>query len=105
MKLFEECLTNAFKTVSIDDLAIKEKQHQAIWCVFEGKDDFVWLHTGYGKSMYYKCLTFVVDLKMDRHQHETERSVLLVISPLVSLMIDQVSSQRSRGVSAAILSS
>ena len=33
------------------------------------------------------------------------RSVVLIISPLVSLMIDQVRSLNTRGVSAAILSS
>ena len=35
----------------------------------------------------------------------TNRSVVLVISPFVSLMVDQVSSLISRGVSAAIMSS
>ena len=44
-------------------------------------------------------------MKMDQHQHETERSVVLVISPLVSLMIDQVSGLKSRGVSVAIFRS
>ena len=33
-----------------------------------------------------------------------ERSVVVVVSPLVSLMVDQVSSLQSRGVSAAFLS-
>jgi len=32
------------------------------------------------------------------------RSVIIMISPLLSLMVDQVCSLRSRGVSAAILS-
>ena len=35
---------------------------------------------------------------------QSNYSVVLVISPLVSLMIDQVSSLRERGVTAAILS-
>ncbi len=33
-----------------------------------------------------------------------DRSVVLIVSPLVSLMIDQVRSLKTRGVSAAILS-
>ena len=61
--------------------------------------------TGYGKSVCYECLPFLYDMKLDRHLSEQERSVVLVISPLVSLMVDQVSSLRSRGVPAAILSS
>ena len=71
----------------------------------EGKDVFVWLPTGYGKSVCYECLPFLFDMKLDRHISEHERSVVLIVSPLVSLMVDQVSSLRSRGVSAGILSS
>ena len=56
----------------------------------------MWLPTGYGKSVCYECLPFLYDMKL---------SVVLVVSPLVSLMVDQVSSLRSRGVPAAILSS
>ena len=52
-----------------------------------------------------KAYLFLYDMKLDRHLSEHERSVVLVVSPLVSLMVDQVSSLRSRGVAAAILSS
>ena len=34
---------------------------------------------------------------------EVELSVVIVVSPLMSLMVDQVSSLQSRGISAAIL--
>ena len=34
----------------------------------------------------------------------TQRSVVIVVSPLVSLMVDQVSALQSAGVGAAILS-
>ena len=67
MALFEEWLVYALKMIGKDDLVIKEKQHQVIHCVFEEKDVFVWLPTGYGKSVCYECLPFVFDMKMDRH--------------------------------------
>jgi len=35
---------------------------------------------------------------------KSESSIVIVVSPLVSLMVDQVASLRSRGVSAAIMS-
>ena len=103
--LFDECLAYTMKRIGKDGLCIKDEQKQAIQDVYEGKDVFVWLPTGYGKSVCYECLPFLYDMKLDRHLSEQERSVVLVISPLVSLMVDQVSSLRSRGVPAAILSS
>ncbi len=62
--------------------------------------------TGYGKSLCYQLLLFLMDYKLGRTNRPlVDRSVVLVIYPLVSLMIDQVRSLNTRGVSAAILSS
>ena len=44
------------------------------------------------------------DYKLGHTRAPASRSTVLVVSPLVSLMSDQVSSLRGRGVSAAILS-
>ena len=65
---------------------------------------FAWLPTGYVKSLRYQLL-FLFDFKLGHTRAiATERSVALVISPLVSLMVDQVCSLQARGVCAAILS-
>ena len=69
-------------------------------CIYEGKDVFLWLPTGFGKSICYEILPFVFDVKLARMD-----SVVIVVSPLVSLMTDQTRSLRSRGVKAAIMSS
>ena len=61
---------------------------------------FSWLLTGFGKSLCYEALPYVIDYKLG-----TDRSMVLVISPLVSLMIDQVRSLYARIVPAAILRS
>jgi len=45
----------------------------------------------------------VFDFKHNRTGSSSVRMTVLVVSPLVSLMIDQVESLRKRGVSAAIL--
>ena len=54
--------------------------------------------TGFGKSLCYEVLPFVMDDKLGRHG-----SIVIVISPLVSLMVDQVQSLRQRSVNAAII--
>ena len=43
---------------------------------------FVWLQTGFGKSICYEVL------------FESECSIVVVVSPLVSLMVDQGASLR-----------
>lgn len=50
-------------------------------------------------------MPFLFDYRLGRTGAPASRSTVLVVSPPVSLMIDQVSSLRERGVSAAILSS
>ena len=69
--------------------------------VWEGNDVFVLLPTGFGKSIIYEVLPFVFDYKLDRVDGAT-RSLVIVVSPLISLMADQVASLRRR---AAIISS
>ena len=65
----------------------------------------MWFPTGYGKSICFQLIPFLLDFKLNRTTvPQVERSVVLVISPLVSLMVDQVSGLQRRGVPAAILS-
>ena len=71
--------------------------------LIDGHDVFAWFPTGYGKSLCFQLLPFMFDFKLKRTSSSSERSVVLVLSPLVSLMIDQVSGLRKRGVSTAII--
>lgn len=64
------------------------------------RDVFVNLPTGSGKSMIYLALPLLFDsMYTDISGH-----VVVVVSPLVSLMKDQVSSLRGLGISAVSLS-
>jgi len=58
---------------------------EALKLLSEGKDVFVWFSTGYGKSICYQLLPFVIDVKLGgTNAPLVDRSVVLVISPLVS---------------------
>lgn len=100
---FEAALTYALKAIGKDDLVLKKEQRDAMATVYRGEDVFLWLPTGFGKSLCYESLPFLFDFKLGRTAI-CDRSTVIVISPLISLMTDQVTSLRKRGVSAAILS-
>ena len=86
-------------------LTLKPQQLDAVRHVYNGKDVLMWLPTGFGKSICYELLPFVIDHKRGKCVTGLgSSSVILVISPLVSLMVDQVTSLRMRGVKAGILS-
>ena len=70
---------------------LEAEQVEALESMLSGEDTFL---SGFGKSVCYECLPFLFDFKK-----RTNRCTAIVISPLISLMIDQVSSLRRRGVS------
>ena len=65
---------------------LKSQQSEAIFQFLHGRDVFVALPTGYGKSLCYMALPCI----FDRLRGVTNQSVVLVVSPLVALMADQV---------------
>ena len=64
---------------------LKSQQSEAIFQFLHGRDVFVALPTGYGKSLCYMALPWI----FDRLRGVTNQSVVLVVSPLVALMADQ----------------
>ena len=90
----------ALQRVGCSSMSLKPEQKACIKYVFDGKDVFVWLPTGFGKSVCYEVLPFLFDKKLGR-----DNSLVVVVSPLVSLMVDQVRTLRSRSVKASVLSS
>ena len=59
----------------------------------QSSDVFVILPTGYGKSLCYSCLPVAFDKIKKR-----KGSIVVVISPLISIMMDQVSKLTSQAV-------
>jgi len=68
-------------------------QEKIIANILEGKDVFALLPTGGGKSLCYQLPSILLD------------GVVLVISPLIALMKDQVDKLKEKGIPAAFINS
>jgi len=76
-------------------------QREAMHAILDRRDSVVVLPTGGGKSLCFQAPA-IVD---DRSAEASRSGIALVISPLISLMKDQVDGLRVEGVSAAYLNS
>ena len=61
---FEQALQYAVSLVGKAGITLKEEQTRAIRSVYDGNDVFLWLPTGFGKSVCYEVLPFLFDYKM-----------------------------------------
>ncbi|CAI2343519.1 unnamed protein product [Caenorhabditis sp. 36 PRJEB53466] len=66
----------------------REKQWDVVRNVLAGNDQFVLMSTGYGKSVCYQLPSLLLN------------SMTIVISPLISLMNDQVTTLVAKGINA-----
>eukprot|EP00798_Chlamydomonas_sp_ICE-L_P015708 gene15708-21818_t len=73
--------------------AFRGSQEEAVSAALQGKDALVVMPTGGGKSMCYVLPALV------------QQKLVLVVSPLIALMQDQVGNLAEKGVAAAYLSS
>ena len=71
----------------------RENQQEIIQTVLDGRDAFVLMPTGSGKSICYQIPSIILN------------GVGLVVSPLIALMQNQVEALRQNGVRAAFLNS
>ena len=72
-------------------LAIRrDLQMEVILSLVMGKDVFAILPTGYGKSLCYASLPLLLD-----HLYQpTEKSIVIVVTPLTAIMEDQASQMK-----------
>ena len=101
---FFEDVAYALSQLGRQHLKIKEEQQRAIEVICRGDDVFVSLPTGFGKSICFHVLPFLFDRKLGCMDGE-RKSCVIVISPLISLMVDQVRNLRASGVEAVVISS
>ena len=96
--VFDEAVKYALDKVGRSGICLRDEQVRAMKHVYDGFDTFVWL---YQQDLASPCVMSVSHFfKFGR---TGSNSLVIVISPLRSLMVDQVSSLRKRGVSSAIL--
>ena len=79
-------LAYALHKLQMTAITPKVEQRSAMEAIYNCQDVFVWLPTGYGKSLRYQVLPSIMDYKhgvveMQRH------SLVLVVSPLVAQLI------------------
>ena len=81
------------------------EQKEALWKFFNGKDVFFSAHTGYGKLLIHRA-TPIIYCRCFKRPSDWHNTVL-VLSPLLSLMKDQVkhigASRATRSLHAVIL--
>ena len=103
---FREAVSYALSCFKLDKL--KPEQEDVINKLYQGQDVFAC--TGSPLAMANRsatsCFHFSSTQNCISRQLESmqKRSKVIVVSPLVSLMVDQVSNLKTRGISAGILS-
>lgn len=80
------------------EVTLKEEQREALRVFLGGKDVFVALPTGFGKSLCFALIPVVFDVL--RGSEGDRRSIALVVFPLTSLMMEQREKFKTSGVSA-----
>ena len=75
--------------------SLKPEQETALLAFLDGKDVFVSLPTGYGKSLCYAALPAAFDSLLRRKE---ATSIVIAVSPLIALMKDQVAGLSARGL-------
>ena len=92
-------ITHKTFPVSHLDVSLHQVLYQlrGIRAAYDGRVVFVCLPTSFGKSVCYQALSFVMD-----HQRGCSGSAVIVVSPLVALMEDQVSGLRNRTVNVSV---
>ena len=95
MELFDSHLAEAKRKLKVN-FALKDEQVEALKSLHNGQDTVCLLRTGFGKSVIYQLSPFLLE-------HKVENSITLVISPLNSIMQDQVMKLARGGIQACYL--
>ena len=88
------------KAASALGFILKPEQKRSLQKFAAGKDVFVSLPTGFGKSLCYVLLPYIFDVL----RGTSGKSIVLVVSPLIALMKDQVGTIKRMGISATYVS-
>ena len=82
---------------------LKVKQIHILEALYREKDVVAVLPTGYGKSIIFHILPFLFEYRERNFMNSSRTNAIIVVAPLNSLIDDQISHLRKRGIKAAIL--
>ena len=91
----EEVIISSAKELGYD--CLKPKQLEVVSEFMSGKDVFVCLPTGNGKSLCFALLPLVFDNTRDHCKPQQTSSFIVVISSLIALMKDHVDNFKKKG--------
>ncbi|KAI8514619.1 hypothetical protein Bbelb_072100 [Branchiostoma belcheri] len=88
--------------------SLRDEQYAALESFLTGKDTVALLPTGYGKSLIYQIAPIVAGILASRPNApawlvNVKKPIVIVVSPLVALIKDQVEKANSLGISAISL--
>ena len=85
MATYDDEFSGSLLSINQDHVVLRQKQLEVLQSVYGGHDVFAWFTTGYGKSLCYQLLPYMFYVKLGLTKAApSERSVILVISPLVN---------------------
>ena len=96
IKLFEK-LQNSLCSTNFPTIYFKPKQIQIFETILNGLDVIAVLPTGYGKSCLFQLLP-----RMFCDPNVNEKGIVIVLSPLNSIMIDQINTLNKLNIKAKI---
>ena len=79
---------------------LKEEQIKCLQAVLDRRDTMAFLPTGFGKSLIYQMAPFALS---EHYKKDIDKSICLILTPLNSIMMDQIHAMRKTGVSACAL--
>lgn len=100
----ENVMQSVLSKIGKKNITLLQEQYQAISSVFSGQDTIVCLPTGRGKSIIFEAVPWCHAFANGNGDCRGIDSVVLIISPLLSLMTKQVGDLTKRGLSAVRLS-
>ena len=60
---FSDAVSYALKQLQMSQVSLKPEQRSSMEAIYDGHDVFMWLPTGYGKSLCFQALPFLMDFK------------------------------------------
>jgi len=80
----------------------KENQVECLKSIFEREELLAVLPTGYGKSLIFQAAPFVISAR-DGMDLDSTKNIVIVVTPLNSIMQDQCRQLTDKGISACYL--